>query len=89
MRQRDRNVSLLFPEHPLEGIQVNTGIAAIAYDAQSVTVFLVWHAAAVEPACLRFFKTCHDGHVVSDPGESLWSVEGFTAINTLTAKLYN
>ena len=26
---------------------------AIAYDAKSVTVFLVWHAAVIEPACLR------------------------------------
>ena len=33
---------------------------AIAYNAKSVTVFLVWHAAVIEPACLRFSKTRHN-----------------------------
>ena len=57
--RRDRIVLLLLLEHTLEGLlyMVTTRIAAIAYDTKSVTVFLVWHAAVVEPACLRFSKS--------------------------------
>ena len=50
---------------PIEGHTVTTRIHSIAYDVQSVTVFLVWHATVVEPACLRFSKTCHDGRVLT------------------------
>ena len=43
-----------------------TRLAAIAYNAKSVTVFLVWHAAVVAPVCLRFSKTRHDDRVLSN-----------------------
>ena len=31
----------------------------------------MWHAVIVEPACLRFSKTHHDGRVLSNRRESL------------------
>ena len=52
----------------LGAYMVTTRIASIAYDAKSVTLFLVCHVAVVEPACLRFSKTCHDGRVLSNRG---------------------
>ena len=53
---------------------VSTRIFTIAYDAKSVTVFLVWHAAIIEPACLQLSETCHDRRVLSNRGESLLCV---------------
>ena len=57
---------------------VSTKIAAVAYDGNSVTVFLVWHAACVEPACqqcrTRFCKTYYYGQVLSNCREPIQCV---------------
>ena len=52
--------------------------ADIADDAKSVTVFMVWHAAFEEPACLRFSKTCLEGRVLSNFRQSLWCLGTLT-----------
>ena len=40
----------------------------------------MWHAAVVEPACLRFSKTRHDGRVLSNRRESLRCVGAISTI---------
>ena len=61
-----------------------TRISDIAYDAKSVRVFLVLHAAVVEPAFLQFSKTCHDGRVVINRGESLRCVGASRVAHTVS-----
>ena len=50
---------------------------------------LVWHAAIVEPTCLRFSKTCHDCWVLSNRRKSLRCVEALTSIPPLKGLKWN